>query len=69
MGEKYDLEIEFVSKTREEYQGEAYRASRLPAAPAVMVEGEVAGQGPDLSEEGLEEIIRRRLGLGSSPRP
>lgn len=57
------MEVEEISKSREEYQSEAYRASGLPPAPAVLVEDEVAGQGPGISEEGLEAAVRRHLGL------
>jgi len=57
------MEVEEISKSREEYQSESYRASGLPPAPAVMVEDEIAGQGPGISEEGLEAVIRLHLGL------
>jgi hypothetical protein len=63
LGEKYDIDMETVTKSREEYQSEGYRASALPAAPAIMVEDELAAQGPEISEEKLEAIIRRHLGL------
>ena len=63
MEQKYALEVETVSQSREAYQAAAYAASGLPAAPAVMVENELAGQGPNLSEEGVERVIRRHLGL------
>jgi hypothetical protein len=63
LGAKYDLEVETVSKSREAYQAESYVATDLPAAPAVMVENELAAQGPSLSEEGVEMVIRRHLGL------
>jgi len=63
LGEKYETKMETVSKSREEYQSEAYQASGLPAAPAVMVGDEMAGQGAGISEEKLEEVIRRHLGL------
>jgi hypothetical protein len=63
LGGRYELEVETVSKSREEYQSDLYQASGLPPAPAVMVEGEMAGQGPEISEEKLEAAIRRRLGL------
>ena len=66
MGQKYAIDVEAISKSREEYQGEAHRASGLPAAPAVMVDDEVAGQGPEISEEKLEEVIRRHLRLPPS---
>jgi len=61
LGEKYAIDVEAISKSREEYQAEAYVASSLPAAPAAMVGDEVACQGPEISEEKLEEVIRRHL--------
>ena len=63
LGRKYQIECKTVSQSREEYQSEVYKASGLPLAPAVMVADEIAGQGPGISEEGLEAIIRRHLGL------
>jgi hypothetical protein len=63
LGEKYELEVEEISKSREEYQSEPYRASGLPPAPAVMVEEEIAGQGPGITRESLEAVICRHLGL------
>lgn len=63
LGKKYDLDVETRAKSRETYQGEAYRSLGLPPAPAVMVEDEIVGQGPEISEERLEAAIRRRLGL------
>lgn len=67
LGAKYDLQVEEISKSREEYQSELYRASGLPPAPAVMVDNEVAAQGPQISEENLEAVIRRHLGLPLNP--
>jgi hypothetical protein len=63
LGEKYEIEMEAISKSREEYQSKAYKAVGLPAAPAVMVDDEMAGQGPGISAEKLETVIRRHLGL------
>jgi hypothetical protein len=63
LGAKYDLGVETVSKTREAYQDTDYVATGLPAAPAVMVENELAAQGASISEEGVEAVIRRHLGL------
>ncbi len=57
------MEVEEISKSREEYQSEAYRACGLHPAPAVLVEDELAGQGPGISEESLDAVIRRHLGL------
>ena len=63
LGQKYAIDVEAIAKCREEYQGEAHRASGLPAAPAVMVGSEIAAQGPSISDAGLEAVIRRHLGL------
>lgn len=63
LGQKYALEVETVSQSREAYQADAYVASGLPPAPAVMVENELAAQGPSISVEGVESVIRRHLGL------
>lgn len=63
LGHKYTIEVETISQSREEYQTEEYQASGRPAAPAVMVGNEIAAQGPNISEEGLEAVIQRHLGL------
>lgn len=63
LGEKYEMAVEEISKSREEFQSEAYKASGLPAAPAVMVGEEIAAQGPGISAEKIEAVIRRHLGL------
>ncbi len=52
LGAKYELKVEEISRSREEYQSDRYKASGLPPAPAVMVEDEIAGQGAGISEEG-----------------
>jgi len=63
LAQKYEMEMEFVSRSRETYQSPEYLASGLPAAPAVMVEEEIAARGPQISAENLEAVIRRHLGL------
>jgi hypothetical protein len=63
LGGKYEMEIEEISKSREEYQSEAYKTLGWPPAPALMVEDELAGRGAGLSEEQIEAVIRRHLGL------
>lgn len=63
LGQEYEIAVEEVSRSREAYQSEAYQASGLPPAPAVVVEEEVAAQGPKISTEKIEAVIRRRLGL------
>jgi len=63
LAQKYEMETEFISKSREAYQSPEYLATGLPPAPAVMVGEEIAAQGPQISEELLERAIRRHLGL------
>jgi hypothetical protein len=61
LGTRFPLEVEFIAQTRESYQSEAHRASGLPPAPAVVIDDEIVLKGPEISEEKLEEAIRRRL--------
>jgi hypothetical protein len=63
LGERYDIEIEVISKPREEYNTDEYFDLDLPVAPAVMVGEEIVVEGADVQEEELEAIICRRLGL------
>ena len=68
LGEKYDIEIETISKPRAEFSGAEYLETGLPKAPAIMVGDEVVVQGADISEEKLEAFICKYLGL-SPPEP
>jgi hypothetical protein len=63
LGEKYEIEVETISKPHAEYKTAEYAQLGLPAAPAAMVGDEVVAQGPSLSEEQVEAAIRRHLGL------
>jgi len=63
LGEKYDVEIESISKPREVYMTDEYFELDLPAAPAVMVGDEIVVEGADVSEYELEATICRHLGL------
>lgn len=63
LGQEYELKLETIVKSREGYQTQEYQSSGAPVAPAVMVGEELAGQGPNISEEKLVETIRRHLGL------
>lgn len=63
LGEKYDIEIETISKPREEYNTDEYFELDLPVAPAVMVGQEIVVEGADISDEKLEETICKHLGL------
>jgi hypothetical protein len=63
LGRKYEIEIEVVSKPKAEYLTDEYFALDLPAAPAVMVQDEIVVEGSDVTEEALEGVICRQLGL------
>ena len=63
LGEKYDIEIETISKPKAEYITDEYFELDLPVAPAVMVGDEIVVEGTDVSEEKLEAVICNHLGL------
>ena len=63
LGEKYDIEIETISKPLEEYNTDEYFDLDLPVAPAVMVGEEIVVEGSDVSDEKLEAVICKHLGL------
>jgi len=63
LGEKYDVEIESISKPKEEYVTDEYFELDLPMAPAVMVGDEIVVEGSDVSEYDLEATVCRHLGL------
>jgi hypothetical protein len=63
LGERYDIEMETISKPREEYITDEYFELELPVAPAVMVGEEIVVEGSDISDEDLEAAICNHLGL------
>jgi len=63
LGQKYKLEIETISKPKAEYQTDEYFELDLPVAPAVMVDEEIVVEGSDVSEDKLETVICKHLGL------
>ena len=63
LGEKYDIEIETVSKPPSEYNTDEYFELDLPVAPAVMVGEEILVEGVDVSDDKLEAAICKHLGL------
>jgi hypothetical protein len=68
LGEKYEIEIETISKPREEYNTDEYFEMDLPVAPAVMVGEEIGVEGSDVSDDKLESVICKHLGL-QPPKP
>ena len=68
LGQKYEIEVETISKPKVDYFTDEYEALGLPPAPAAMVGDEVVLRGgADISEEKLEVAIRRHLGLPELP--
>jgi hypothetical protein len=61
LGKKYELDIETISKPKEEYITDEYFELDLPVAPAVMVGDEIVVEGTDVSKKLLEEVICRHL--------
>ena len=63
LGQRYELEIETISKPKAEYLTDEYFELDLPVAPAVMVAEEIVVEGSDVREDELEEEICKHLGL------
>jgi hypothetical protein len=63
LGQKYEIEVETISKPKAEYQTDEYFELDLPVAPAVMVGEEILVEGSDIPEDELEAVICRHLGL------
>ena len=64
LGEKYkDIEIEVMSKPIAEYQNDEYFELELPVAPAIMVGEEIVVEGSNISQDKVETVICRCLGL------
>ncbi|MBF0509792.1 MAG: hypothetical protein HQK57_12820 [Deltaproteobacteria bacterium] len=70
LGGKYkDIEIEVTSKPIAEYQTDEYFELDLPTAPAVMVGEEIVVEGSNTTQDKVEAVICRQLGLpGPEPR-
>jgi hypothetical protein len=63
LGQKYEIEIETISKPIAEYNRDEYFELELPVAPAIMVEEEIVVEGSDVAEDKLENVIRTHLGM------
>ncbi len=63
LAEKYDVEIDTISKPIAEFNTDEYFELDLPVAPAVMVGKEIVVEGSDISDEKLESVICKHLGL------
>ena len=63
LGQRYELEIETISKPNAEYLTDEYFELDLPVAPAVMVAEEIVVEGSDIQEDELEAVICLHLRL------
>ena len=63
LGEKYEIEIEIMSRPEAEYMTDEYFELDLPVAPAVMVGDEIIVEGSDVSQDKIEAAVCSRLGL------
>lgn len=63
LGQKYEIDVETISKPKAEYLTDEYFELDLPGAPAVMVGDEIVVEGSDVAEDKLEAVIRNHLGL------
>ena len=63
LGQKYEIEVETISKPNAEYLTDEDFELDLPGAPAVMVDAEIVVEGSDVAEDKLENVIRTHLGL------
>ncbi|RJR40769.1 MAG: hypothetical protein C4576_19590 [Desulfobacteraceae bacterium] len=61
LGERCGVEVEVVSRPREEYASEQYSTLGLPKAPAIMIGEEVVVEKSDISMDALESAIQEKL--------
>jgi hypothetical protein len=63
LGQKYEIDIEVMSKPKADYMTDEYFELDLPLAPAVMVGDEIVTEGSDVAQGAIETAICRQLGL------
>lgn len=63
LGQKYDIDIEVMSKPKTDYMTDEYFELDLPVAPAVTVGDEIVVEGSDVAQNAIESAICRQLGL------
>lgn len=68
LGAKYEIDMETISKPKEDYLTDEYFELDLPVAPAVMVAEEILVEGADISQNKLASAICQHLGL-PAPEP
>jgi hypothetical protein len=61
LGQKYEIDIEVMSKPKADYMTDEYFELDLPLAPAVMVGDEIVTEGSDVAQGAIETAICRQL--------
>jgi hypothetical protein len=57
-----DIDVDVISKPRDEYKTAGHAATGQPTAPAITIDDEVIVQGKDISDKKLKKIIDRMAG-------
>ncbi len=63
LGDRYEIEMETVSKPKAEFHTDEYYALDLPTAPAIMVGEEIIVEGSDIDAHAVDVAICAALGL------
>ncbi len=63
LGQKYEIDIEVMSKPKADYVTDDYFELDLPVAPAVMVGDEIVVEGSDIGQFEVETAICKHLEL------
>jgi len=63
LGQKYEIDIEVISKPQADYMTDEYFELDLPVAQAEMVGDEIVAEGSDVAQNAIEAAICRQLGL------
>ena len=58
LGNRYDIEMVTIEKSKDEYMTDEYFELDLPVAPAIMVGDEIIVEGTDISKRKLEAAIK-----------
>ena len=61
LGDKFGIDIEIVEKSRDEYRSESYIETKLPVAPAIMIDEDVIEARNNITLSQLEKMIENRI--------
>jgi hypothetical protein len=61
LGDKFGAKIEIIEKPRDVYRSEAYTETKLPVAPAIMIDDDVIVVQSDITLSQLIKMIENRI--------